>query len=89
VGGVSELVLDGFSGIMAAGSGEEAIAEAMRRAIELSAEQRAAMVRSAHQTARMVCSEEVVSYQLLKLYNAAVRENQRVHGINHPPYEQG
>ncbi|WP_152966192.1 glycosyltransferase, partial [Ornatilinea apprima] len=89
VGGVSELVLDGFSGIMAAGSEEEAIAEAMRRAIELSGEQRAAMVRSAHQTARMVCSEEVVSYQLLKLYNAAVRENQRVHGSNHPPYEQG
>jgi len=34
-------------------------------------------------------SEEVVSYQLLKLYNAAVCQREALHGQAHPPYEQG
>ncbi|NMC53821.1 MAG: glycosyltransferase, partial [Chloroflexi bacterium] len=89
VGGVAEVILDGFSGVLAGGNQAEQLAEAMRRAIELSPGQRAAIVRTAHLSAQMVCAEEVVSYQLLKLYNAAVRQSQALHGQAHPPYEQG
>jgi O-antigen biosynthesis protein len=78
IGGVRELILDGFSGIVAEGSKPEELATAIHRAVSLNDSQWLCMIKNAHETGKMVCKEEVVAYQLLRLYNYAVEENRKV-----------
>lgn len=78
VGGVKELVVDGFSGIVSHGCEAEDLEEAILRAIRTSEEHWQAMLKNAHLAARMSCSQEVVTNKLLGLYNLAVEENARL-----------
>lgn len=73
-GGVKELVLDGFTGILTDGYTAEDIAAAIERSIGLTPEHWNTMLRNAHAAATMSCAREVVTYQLMKLYNLAVSE---------------
>lgn len=75
VGGIRELVVDGFSGVVADGTEVDALVAAIKRALAISEHHWQRMVENAHLTAQMVCTEEVVAYQLLKLYNVACREH--------------
>lgn len=75
VGGVGELIVDGFGGVIADGTGAGAIADAIARALAIPDAQWRRMVATAHHTVRMVCAEDVVSYQLLRLYVAATERH--------------
>jgi O-antigen biosynthesis protein len=74
VGGVKELVVDGFSGVVAHGYEVEDLAEAIQRALRIPSSHWTVMLENAHAAARMSCSEELVAYKLLNLYNLAARE---------------
>jgi glycosyltransferase involved in cell wall biosynthesis len=74
VGGVKELVVDGFSGIVAHGFEVDDLAEAIHRALCIPSSHWTVMTENAHAAARMSCSEELVAYKLLGLYNLAARE---------------
>jgi glycosyltransferase involved in cell wall biosynthesis len=75
VGGVTELVRDGFSGVVTDGMEVEDLMEGIERALGISTAQWREMRLNAHKTARMVCTEEIVSNRLLRLYNQAVKQN--------------
>jgi glycosyltransferase involved in cell wall biosynthesis len=78
VGGVKELVVDGFSGIVSHGYEAENLEEAILRALRTSKKQWQVMLKNAHLAAQMSCSQEVVTNKLLVLYNLAVEENVRL-----------
>jgi O-antigen biosynthesis protein len=78
VGGVKELVVDGFSGIVSLGYKVEDLEEAILRAIRTPETHWGVMLNNAHLAARMSCSREVVANKLLGLYNLAVEENTRL-----------
>lgn len=78
VGGVKELVVDGFSGIVSPGYEAGDLEEAILRALQTSEEHWQVMLRNAHLAAQMTCSQEVVANKLLGLYNLAVDENSRL-----------
>jgi hypothetical protein len=75
VGGVRELVVDGFSGIVAEGMEADDLEAAIRRALALSEAQWRRLLENAHLTARMSCAEEVVAYKLLRLYAQTTRDS--------------
>jgi hypothetical protein len=75
VGGTRELVRNGFSGVVADGIEVDDLVAAIKRALEIPETQWQRMLENAHQSARVACSEEVVAYKLLKLYNFTAREN--------------
>jgi glycosyltransferase involved in cell wall biosynthesis len=78
VGGVREVVLDGFSGVVADGAEPVDLARAIKRAVTLSTDQWQQMLENAQGAARMTCHEDVVSYELLRFYNTVVRERIRL-----------
>ena len=78
VGGVKELVVDGFSGIVSLGYEVGDLEDAILRAIQISKSHWLVMLKNAHLAARMSCSREVVVNKLLGLYNLAVEENMRL-----------
>lgn len=80
VGGVKELITDGFSGIITNGYGPEDLADAIERAIKISPAHWRVMLENAHWTAEMSCKEEVVRYQLLKVYNVGCDEARKQGG---------
>ncbi len=73
VGGVAEVLIDGYSAVLARDNSPAALAEAMERAIALDQAEWATMLERAHETARMLCSEDVVGLGLLRIYNEAAR----------------
>lgn len=75
VGGVKELIVDGFSGIVTSGYEVVDLENAILRAIQTTEVHWRAMISNAHLSAQMSCSEEVVANKLLSLYNIAVDEN--------------
>lgn len=77
VGGVKELIVDGFSGIVSLGYEVNDLEEAILRALRTSETHWQAMLKNAHLAAKMACSQEVVTNKLLTLYNLAVEENAR------------
>ncbi len=77
VGGVEELVVDGFSGIVTSGYEVKDLVEAIERAISLPSEHWDKMLENAHNSVQMASSEERVAYKLLSLYNIAVQEKNR------------
>lgn len=78
VGGVKELVVDGFSGIVSHGYEAEDIEEAILRALQTSEKHWQAMLKNAHLAAQMACSQEVVTNKLLGLYHLAVEESAKI-----------
>lgn len=78
VGGVRELVVDGFSGIVSHGYEASDLEEAILRALRISDGHWQMMLKNAHLAAQMSCSREVVANKLLVLYNVAVEENSRL-----------
>jgi len=85
VGGIMELVRDGFSGVVTDGIEVEDLVEGIERALGMSAAQWREMQLNAHKSARMVCTEEIVTNRLLRLYNQAVDQN----AINRTRLEPG
>lgn len=81
VGGVGEVLIDGFHGTMTSGFEVEDLVEGIEQALAYSPERRRQMLERAHQTARMICREEVVGFQLLRLYNRAYDEYVKRFGI--------
>jgi glycosyltransferase involved in cell wall biosynthesis len=75
VGGIMELVRDGFSGVVTDGIEVEDLVEGIERALGTSAAQWREMQLNAHKSARMVCTEEIVTNRLMRLYNQAVDQN--------------
>ena len=71
VGGVGEVVKDGYSAIIARGDDAHALAEAMGRCMDLSNEERQAMLLRAYQTASMICREDAVALGLMRIYSEA------------------
>lgn len=78
VGGVKELVVDGFSGIVSHGYEVNDLEEAILRALRTPEEHWQTMLKNAHLAAQMSCSQEVVTNKLLGLYNLAVEESARL-----------
>lgn len=72
VGGVRELVRDGYSGIIAEGFDVAHLVAAMRLALTMDADDRERIVACARDTVRSLCLEDVVRLRLLELYQAAV-----------------
>jgi len=80
VGGVTEMIKDGFSGVITDGFEAVHLADAIQAAHSMPEQRWRRMLETAHATARMVCSREVVAYQLLRLYGIAVSENRALRG---------
>lgn len=76
VGGVTELVRDRQSGVIAISSSPKDLADAMQRAIEFGSESWGQMLENAHATARVTCTVPVVAQQLLGVYTHACRQRQ-------------
>ncbi|MGB2896153.1 MAG: glycosyltransferase [Anaerolineales bacterium] len=74
-GGIRELVRDGFSGVVTDGMEVEDLVEGIERALGMSASQWREMQSNANKSARMVCTEEIVTNRLLRIYNQAVDQN--------------
>jgi hypothetical protein len=78
VGGVKELVVDTFSGIVSDGYTADNLEEAILRALRTPDEHWQVMLKNAHLAAQMSCSSEVVTNKLLVLYNLTVEESARL-----------
>ncbi|WP_242221190.1 glycosyltransferase [Bacillus cereus group sp. BfR-BA-01380] len=76
VGGVKELIKDNYSGIIADGVDENALATALERAFHLSAEQRTEIITNAFKIINMVGDPQYVCTELLNLYNEAFDQEQ-------------
>lgn len=72
VGGVGELIRDGYSGVISQGFDGPALADALRRLFDATPERIAAMVEHAHLTVRSLCDEKIVTLRLLELYGTAI-----------------
>jgi glycosyltransferase involved in cell wall biosynthesis len=72
-GGIKELVVDGWTGIVLDSFDKNAIAEGLKRAIGTGEHHWRAMLEQAHMVAKMVSAEDVVAGQLLQLYNRSTR----------------
>lgn len=88
VGGVKELVVDGFSGIMSLGYEASDLEEAILRALRTSETHWQVMLKNAHLAAKMSCSREVVTNKLLTLYNLAVEENNLIAPLQIQPNQR-
>jgi glycosyltransferase involved in cell wall biosynthesis len=72
IGGISELIIDGVSGILCADTSIEAITDGIRRALELSADARTRIVEQARQVARSEFHPDRAANDLFLMYNATV-----------------
>jgi glycosyltransferase involved in cell wall biosynthesis len=88
VGGIMELMRDGFSGVVTDGVEIEDLVEGIERALGISTDQWREMQLNAHKSARMVCTEEIVTNRLLRIYNQAVDEN-AINRARLEPWEKG
>lgn len=72
--------MDGFTGIVSNGYELEDLADAIQRAMSIGTEKWRVILQNAHDAAQMTCCDEVVRYQLFKLYNVGVEEHRRLNG---------
>ena len=70
-----ELIRDGFSGVITDGMEIEDLVSGIERALTISHDQWQKMLENAYQSAQMVCTDEIVTNRLLRLYNKAVELN--------------
>jgi len=72
VGGVPEIVIDGVSGVLCADTSVGAMAEGLRRAIQLPAEERRRIVGQARRVARSEFHPQRGASDLFEMYNRAI-----------------
>ncbi len=76
VGGLGELIVDGQNGVRIGSSEPDSIVEGLRRCLDLSPEQRAAMGRALKERIQTECSWEIIGQQTVDLYHRAIQHKQ-------------
>ncbi len=72
VGGIPELIIDGVSGILCAGTSVEAITDGIRRALSLAPAERERIVEQARRVARSEFHPQRIASDLMLMYNRAI-----------------
>ncbi|MFD0589822.1 glycosyltransferase [Paenibacillus sp. GCM10027627] len=75
VGGVREIIKDNYTGIIATGTNEHAIAEAIERAIKLKTQEKIDIITNANKTISLVAHHDHICGELFKIYNESFIEN--------------
>lgn len=75
VGGVKEIVRHRYTGLLTQGQDSDDIASTILEWLALSADQRLEIVDRAHRTARLLARSSYVKFELINLYNEAIRRN--------------
>ncbi len=75
VGGVKEIVRHRYTGLLTQGASPNDIASTILEWLALSINQRLEIVDRAHRTARLLARRSYVKFELINLYNEAVRRN--------------
>ena len=74
VGGLAELIQDGHNGVQIASSESERVAEGLRRCLDLSPAQRAAMGQALQEQLQAECSWDAIGQQTVDLYQRIARQ---------------
>lgn len=72
VGGVAELIINGVSGLLCKGTSVEDLVEGMRRALDLTPEQRRRIAEQARHVARLELHPHRAANDLFRMYNMAL-----------------
>lgn len=80
VGGVNEIILDGYSGIILGGDQVDNIVAGLQRLLDMPFETRMRLITHAHETIHTLCREKFVGHRLVELYQATFNHyvNRRV-----------
>jgi O-antigen biosynthesis protein len=88
VGGIPEIIIDGVSGILCAGTSVEAMVDGIRRALLMTQQERKRIIEQARRVARSEFHPHRTATEMMAMYNRAIDLTSELRCLNTQPPQQ-